>query len=77
LTVAYLFWYRGVQRLGSARTAAYSNMVPVVALVVASIWLGERPTLFQVVGAAVILGGIWLARMGTSKQLAAGGLDLA
>jgi drug/metabolite transporter (DMT)-like permease len=68
LTAAYLFWYRGVQRLGSARTAAYSNMVPVVALAVAWLWLGEKPTLVQLGGAAVILGGIWLARMGTSRQ---------
>jgi drug/metabolite transporter (DMT)-like permease len=68
LTAAYLFWYRGVQRLGSARTAAYSNMVPVVALAVAWIWLGEKPTVVQLAGAAIILGGIWLARMGTSRQ---------
>jgi drug/metabolite transporter (DMT)-like permease len=38
LTICYLLWYRGVQRLGSARTAAYSNVVPVVSLIVA--WLG-------------------------------------
>ena len=71
LTVAYLLWYRGVQRIGSARTAVYSNMVPVVAMLVAWLWLGERPTLLQVVGATVILGGISVARLGTSKQLPA------
>jgi len=68
LSVAYVLWYRGVQRIGSSRTAAYSNLVPVVALVVAWIWLGEHPTLIQYAGAAVILGGISLARFGTSHQ---------
>jgi drug/metabolite transporter (DMT)-like permease len=68
LTAAYLLWYRGVQRLGSARTAAYSNAVPVVAIAVAWLWLGERPSAIQLVGAAVILAGIWLARMGSSEQ---------
>jgi drug/metabolite transporter (DMT)-like permease len=71
LTVAYLLWYRGVQQIGSARTAVYSNMVPVVALLVAWLWLGERPTALQVLGAAVILGGISVARLGTSRQLPA------
>jgi drug/metabolite transporter (DMT)-like permease len=68
LAVSYFLWYRGVQRLGSARTAVYSNMVPAVGLLVAWAWLGERPSLLQAVGAAVILGGISVARMGTSIQ---------
>jgi drug/metabolite transporter (DMT)-like permease len=68
LSVAYLLWYRGVERLGSARTAAYSNVVPVITLIVAWAWIGDRPSVIQTVGAAVILGGVWLARMGTSAQ---------
>lgn len=68
LSIAYLLWYRAVQRIGSSRTAAYSNLVPVVALLVAWGWLGEVPSAIQWVGAAVILGGISVTRMGTSEQ---------
>lgn len=64
LSIAYAIWYRGVHRIGNARTAAYSNLVPVVALGVAWLWLGERPAALQVVGAGVILGGLSLARLG-------------
>ena len=64
LGVAYLLWYRGVIRLGSARTSAYANLVPVVALVVAWYWLGEIPTAIQLAGAGVILSGILMARWG-------------
>jgi drug/metabolite transporter (DMT)-like permease len=60
--IAYLLWYRGVQSLGNARTAVYSNLVPVVALVVAWIWIGEVPRGLQLLGAAVIIGGLSLAR---------------
>ncbi|HEX7091979.1 MAG TPA: EamA family transporter [Longimicrobiales bacterium] len=59
--LAYLIWNTGVHRIGNTRTAMYSNLVPVVALVVAWAWLGERPLPWQVVGAAVIIGGITLA----------------
>jgi drug/metabolite transporter (DMT)-like permease len=62
--VAYLLWYRGVQRLGNSRTAVYSNLVPVAALITAWAWLGEVPTAMQLLGAAVILGGLFLTRWG-------------
>jgi drug/metabolite transporter (DMT)-like permease len=68
VAVAYLLWYRGVERLGNARTAVYSNSVPVVALLAAWAWLGEIPTPFQLLGAAVILAGITIARVGGPGQ---------
>jgi drug/metabolite transporter (DMT)-like permease len=60
--IAYLIWYHGVSHLGNTRTAAYSNLVPVVAILAAWLQLGEVPTAGQVAGAAVIIGGITLAQ---------------
>lgn len=65
LGLSYLLWYRGVHRLGSARTAAYSNLVPVVALGGAWALLGEVPSGLQWTGAGIIFGGILLTRRGT------------
>jgi drug/metabolite transporter (DMT)-like permease len=62
LVLAYFFWYRGVRVLGPTRTAMYSNLQPVVALIVAWIALGEQPTLVQVLGAAAIMCGLLLTR---------------
>ena len=62
LVVGYLFWYRGVRILGPTRSAMYSNLQPVVALAVAWLALGEKPTLIQVVGAVAILIGLLLTR---------------
>ena len=66
--LAYILWNRGVRRIGSSRTAAYQNLVPVVALLVAWVWLGEKPTGLQLAGAAVILGGVSLARLGQERE---------
>ena len=63
IALAYILWYYGIRHLGSSRTAVYSNTVPVVALIVAWIALGEVPTWVQVAGTALILGGIALARL--------------
>lgn len=63
--VAYIFYYFGVSRLGNTRTGAYSNLVPVFALLAAWLGLGETPKLFQIVGAAVIIGGVTVAQSGS------------
>jgi drug/metabolite transporter (DMT)-like permease len=60
--VAYFFWYRGLRVLGPTRTAVYSNLQPIVALVAAWAFLGEIPTTFQGVGAVTIIAGVFLTR---------------
>lgn len=60
--VAYLIWYHGVKHLGNTRTAAWSNLVPLVALAAAWVQLGEVPSGGQVAGAAVILAGVTAAQ---------------
>lgn len=63
LVFAYVIWYTGVQRLGATRTSAYSNLTPIAAIAVAWLWLGEAVSLVQGVGAAAILGGVFLTRL--------------
>lgn len=64
VAVAYVVWYTSVQRVGSARTAIYSSLTPVVAVLVAWIALGDRMTPLQILGAVVVLAGILLTRRG-------------
>jgi len=65
--VAYLLWYRGVQQLGGARTALFSNLTPVVALAAGAVWLGESLTRYSIVGAALVIGGLLLVRTGPKR----------
>ena len=60
--VAYMFWYRGLRVLGPTRSAVYTNLQPIVALMVAWAFLGEVPTIFQGVGAVTIIAGVFLTR---------------
>jgi drug/metabolite transporter (DMT)-like permease len=63
LFIAYLIWYVAVQRIGNVRTAMYSNLTPVVALVVAVAWLGEQLTRTGIAGAVAILAGMAITRL--------------
>jgi drug/metabolite transporter (DMT)-like permease len=68
LNLAYVIWYTGVQRLGPARTSIYSNGVPIVAMSVAALWLGEPLTWNKLAGAAAVLSGVLLTRLGRTVK---------
>ena len=55
LNVSYLIWYTSVQRIGNVRTSAYSNFIPLVAMSVAAVALGETIAAVKLAGAGAIL----------------------
>ena len=71
LVVGYLVWYTSVQRVGNARTAVYSNLTPVFAIIFAWIILDSVLMPLQLVGGAVVLAGLILTRRGRGGQRAA------
>jgi drug/metabolite transporter (DMT)-like permease len=68
LCVAYTIWYIGVRQIGSARTSAYSNFIPLVAMGSAVIFLGEPVGLRKLLGAAAVLAGVGLTRAAGAKE---------
>ncbi|MDX1530298.1 MAG: DMT family transporter [Rhodothermales bacterium] len=60
--VAYWFWNVAVKQVGPSQASAWSNLVPVVALVSGLVLLGEPVTRFQVLGGALILAGLYILR---------------
>ncbi|HLG16084.1 MAG TPA: DMT family transporter [Blastocatellia bacterium] len=64
IALSHSIWNYGVRKIGSTRTAIYSNITPVTALVVAWVALDETPTPGQILGALVIFTGLYLVRHG-------------
>ncbi len=62
IVLAFFLWYRGVSRLGAARTMVFQYAIPVFAGLFAWLILGERLYLSQLVGALVVFGSIALVR---------------
>lgn len=67
LATAYCWWAIGVKELGAARASVFSNLIPVVALAVAWLWLGESLPLLSWVGAGVACFGVWLTTASRSN----------
>jgi drug/metabolite transporter (DMT)-like permease len=68
IATAYFLWAYCVRQLGSTRTTVYTNPTPMVAVLVAWLTLGETPTLLQLAGAAAIVGGTVLVRLGKVER---------
>jgi drug/metabolite transporter (DMT)-like permease len=65
LCVAYTIWYAAVREIGSASTSVYSNLVPLVAMAAAVVFLDEPLGLRKIAGAAAVLAGVALTRAKT------------
>lgn len=64
LNLSYWIWYTGLKRLGGSRTSVYSYLTPVVAMIVAAIWLHEPVSSNQIAGAGAIFAGLLITRFG-------------
>ena len=62
--LAFVWWYEGIARLGVARAMVFTYLTPVIAVAVAVLLLGEELTLARLLGAAVVITGVRLARRG-------------
>ena len=62
LNLSYWIWYTGLQKLGGSRTSVYSYLTPIVAIVVAAVWLGEPVSSNQLTGAGAIFAGLLITR---------------
>lgn len=58
----FIMWYRGVQKIGASQTMLFQYFVPPVALIASYLILKEIPTVLQVIGIVITLGGVHLAR---------------
>ena len=58
LVLCYVLYNRAVQGIGTARTAIYNCLVPLVAMAIAWFTLSEVPTAVQFVGVALVIGGV-------------------
>jgi drug/metabolite transporter (DMT)-like permease len=61
--IAYATYAYAFSRLPAARAASFLYVIPVMAYVIAWLWLGEIPTSLSVVGGVVTLAGVLLVNI--------------
>lgn len=58
--LAFVWFLEGVKTLGPARAAIFVNLVPVAAITLGVLLLGERLTVAMLVGASLVIAGVWI-----------------
>jgi len=58
----FTFWQRGISRIGANRMLVYQYLVTLVGVVSGVVLFGEGFGIDKLVGAAILLGGVYLAR---------------
>ena len=60
--LAYIWWNDGIRKIGAGRASTFSFVGPVAAMLSAAPLLGEGPGPAQLIGGALILGGLFVAK---------------
>lgn len=58
--IAYFWFFDGVKVIGPARAAVFINLVPIVAITLGVVLLGEPLKWSMVIGAAMVVSGVWV-----------------
>ncbi len=69
LGLAHWFWLEGLSRKGATEVGVYIFIEPLVTTVAAIPILDERLTLFTVIGAVLIIGGVYMVQKKISRKL--------
>jgi len=62
--IGFLWYYEGVQAIGSARASIFINLVPVFAIALAALFLQEPISLSLVLGGLLVISGVYLTNRG-------------
>lgn len=66
--IAIVFWNNAVRNLGASHTAAFGNLVPLVALLSGFFILDDPILPAQIVGGTLIIGGLFVMRWARKKH---------
>jgi drug/metabolite transporter (DMT)-like permease len=64
--ISFVLYYNGIKEVGAAKASIFINVMPVSAVIMATIFLGETFTWAHAVGAAFVLSGVYI---GTNPKL--------
>jgi drug/metabolite transporter (DMT)-like permease len=65
--LGFLWYYEGIKRIGAVRAGLFINFVPVSAVILAFLVLGEPLTFSLLVGAVLVSSGVYLTTLGSRR----------
>ncbi|MFV8829349.1 DMT family transporter [Alkalihalobacterium sp. APHAB7] len=66
--ISFIMYYQGIQKVGAAKASIFINVMPVSAVIMATLFLGETFTIAHGVGAAFVLSGVYIGTYVKAKK---------
>lgn len=66
--VGFTWFYQGMRRIGPVRASQFINFVPICAVVLAFMILGEPITSSLLIGAALVVAGVYMTNAGRGQR---------
>jgi drug/metabolite transporter (DMT)-like permease len=66
--VAPLLWVKAIDLIGADGSAMFMNLLPVIAVALAAVLLGESITQFHLIGGLMVISGVILSQIKTKKR---------
>ncbi|MEC2073693.1 DMT family transporter [Alkalihalophilus marmarensis] len=67
--VSFILYYYGIQQIGAARASIFINVMPLSAVIMATIFLGETFTASSMIGALFVLSGVYVGTYVHKKRI--------
>ena len=67
--IGFILYYYGIQQIGAAKASIFINVMPVSAVIMATIFLGEALTGVIIIGAIFVLSGVYVGTTDRRQKL--------
>lgn len=67
--LGFVWYYEGIEQIGATRAGLFINLVPISAIVMAFLFLGEPVTGSLLIGIGLVLSGVYLTNNGIGRLL--------
>ena len=58
--LGFVWYYEGIKAIGPLRTSAFNNLIPIFAMLLSVLLLGETIHGYMIYGSAMVIGGVYL-----------------
>ena len=58
--LGFVWYYEGIKAIGPVKTSAFNNLIPIFAMLLSVVFLGETIHGYMIYGSAMVIGGVFL-----------------
>jgi drug/metabolite transporter (DMT)-like permease len=58
--LGFVWYYEGIKKIGPVKASAFNNLIPVFAMLLSVLILGEEIQWYAIYGSMMVIGGVFL-----------------